>query len=177
MVQKNSKIIFFFGIIIVIIIAIIVTLNLTKKNSSPISFNRKKWMEKKAIEFLFDYYSKLGNDYFNVNAYYAPLVRKYYLKDSLTTDEISDLYYDSYLPEYHDPVYIVDSNSIKIYHASNEILLKYSGTFTCYRKSKRRYQYARNKVVMVLNDELKILEIYEEKVTDVLFTRNPIPIY
>ena len=113
MVQKNSKIIFFFGIIIVIIIAIIVTLNLTKKNSSPISFNRKKWMEKKAIEFLFDYYSKLGNDYFNVNAYYAPLVRKYYLKDSLTTDEISDLYYDSYLPEYHDPVYIVDSNSIK----------------------------------------------------------------
>lgn len=157
-----------------IIIVGVIILNSTGTDISLKFLKNRNSSDDKVIEFLNDYYSSLGRTDFKVRYYYAPVVRKYFLQSNLSANEVSNLYYNNYLPENKNPVYTIDPNSIQINQSGNETVVRYTGTYTCYRVSKRKYLLAKNRVVLKLNNDMKIIEIYEEDIWNVKFTEHPI---
>lgn len=119
------------------------------------------------------YFEILGGSDFDANKYYASQVDKYYNRESLTPEDINDLYYKGFYPEFGNPAFEFKESSFDLQISGESYVLYFEGIFTCYRKSKKKFQFSRVKTAMTYNKDFQIRSIYEEDIWDVRFTDSP----
>lgn len=122
------------------------------------------------------YYQSLGSDSFDASDFYAPSVSKYFTKVNLNPAAINDIYYKGFFQEFQDPDFRIDESSIRMIKTGTGYILQYQGEFTCYRKSKRKYEYAQVKTVLSYDSSYRIVSIYEADIWNIKFTEQRIAI-
>ncbi len=144
-------------------------LNTVPGNNNPSSFGQS-YSDKVLLQRVEAYYASLGYSNFDAAYWFSKSVDRYFGLRNVTPAAINNEYHNSYLLEFLKPQFTINYKTLKVGKYNDLLRLTYEGALTCYRKSRRKYEFARVRAVMILDDELRITSLYEEKVWDVRFT-------
>lgn len=119
-----------------------------------------------------NYYNSLNPSSYDATRFFAPRVDRYFAKENVTPAYINSSVRNSFFPEFSDPVTKIDPTSFRYTQEGEYHRLNFQSTFTCYRRSKRKYEFARVETTFIFNQDKKIISLYEDRVWDVRFTDN-----
>jgi len=121
-----------------------------------------------------NYYDDLTDGKFRASDYFAPHIDKYFLVSNLTPSEV-DGYFSANTQEFLNPVSeVLDSTFSFSKDPSGDQTVNFWSTFSCFRKSKMKYEYCLTRVEFIFDRNNKIKRLAELEHRDLKYFNKEI---
>ena len=127
------------------------------------------------LNFVNQYYNDISSDNFSAENYFSDNVNQYINRKNISPSEINSIHINN--NEFVNGKSTIINNEINFDRTDGDInYYNYWVDFSCYRKSKNKYQNCKVKVEIGIDNNNKIKSYRELEVTDLKFTTDEVSI-